>query len=77
MENNSQPNQEPALANGHVVSTIRNFALFVVGAVLLVIEIELRPNDTRVWVVALSLVMMGIVTVDQVVTWVRERTPPR
>lgn len=47
-------------------------ACFLVGAAILIIEIELR-HGTRLWVVGLALVLMGIVTVEQVLDWLKER----
>jgi hypothetical protein len=46
----------------------RNISLFLIGAVILVLEIEWHEH-TRGWVIALSLLLMGIVTVDQVRKW--------
>lgn len=59
----------------YAAAVVRNTALFVVGAFLLVVEIEFR-HDARVWVIVLALVLMGIVTVDQVLEWFRHRSVP-
>ena len=53
---------------------IRNAALFVIGAAILLAE--LYPADlTRPLVVVLALVLMGVVTFDSVKTWMGGRIP--
>lgn len=47
-------------------------ASFFVGALILFVEIEVRKG-TRIWVVGLALVLMGIVTLEQVVEWLEVR----
>lgn len=44
--------------------------MFVVGASILFIEIEFR-HPSRLWVIALALVMMGLVSLDQVLDYAR------
>lgn len=47
---------------------IERFLAFIVGAIILILELEFRP-DARIGVVVLCLVLMGVVTVDQVIDW--------
>ena len=59
------------------LQTVRNIVLLVLGAVILFIEIEFQ-DPSRVWVIALALVFMGVVTVDQALSWwgLNQKTPP-
>ncbi len=50
------------------MQSVRNIVLLVIGAVILVLEIEFH-DEARLWVILLSLTMMGLVTFDQAVHW--------
>ena len=47
----------------------RRIGLFIVGATLLLLELEWRADDTRWIIVGLALLLMGAVTIDQLREW--------
>lgn len=66
------PGTPPGQHQSHNNSLWFRLASFLVGAAILIIEIEVRKG-TRIWVVGLSLVLMGIVTIEQVIDWADAR----
>lgn len=49
--------------------------MFLVGATILILETEFRAVS-RAWVIGLALVLMGLVTLEQVMAFVHRRHLP-
>ena len=59
--------------NGHdVLDRWRRLAMFVVGATILILELEWH-DSVRVYVIVLALILMGIVTFEQVREYLQTR----
>lgn len=58
------------------LDTARRAALFVIGALVLLAELFTGDDEpARPAVIVLALVLMGVVTLDQVRSWLGGRTP--